>query len=296
MAPVCFSGDNGPARLHLERAQWRMSHPNRSLAQAPPDRECLRATAVGPYPFARGPLHAYSQPTARAMVRLVAPNESYVLRRLGKLTLTHPQTGVRVAPGEPSHPARKLLVEDALYGYLQLVGLEAEALTMIDATMCEMAGVHSDRQRRFEAPQMCGGWSRAGSARMQADLKLPGFRGRPRGLYAADIYHGAKQSERVDYLLRRPHVLRVPENRTLECDGGALGRLMHGMQGCCRGWRMCRFVDPQELRYQDPAPLYPAPDLYRSFQRAPRWLRRSRTLRWPYEPWQFSARPANVSG
>jgi len=219
----------------LARASWRKAHPNLSYVDAPPEQlgECLRAGAVGPYPFARGPLHAYSQLTARALVRLVAPNESYVLRQLGRRTLVHPRKGTKVTPREPSHPARHRLIEDALYGYLQYVGLGGLNVTMIDATLCEMAGVHQERARRFAGPQMCGGWSSAEGARWQADLKVPGYRGRPRGLYAADIFHGAKQAARVDYLLQRPHVLRIPPNRTLACDQGELGRLMAGAQGCC---------------------------------------------------------------
>ena len=68
-------------------------------------------------------------------------------------------------------------------------------------------------------------------------------------------------------------------------------RVRAGAQGCCAGWRMCRFVDAEEAREPNPQPLYPAPDLHGSFRPLPRWsARRLRSLRWPYERWAFDVK------
>ena len=69
------------------------------------DGQCLRPGLVGPFPFPRGPFQAYSQATAHLLTELLSPNESYVLDRRRKMTLTHPITGKIVGRGAIVCPA-----------------------------------------------------------------------------------------------------------------------------------------------------------------------------------------------
>ena len=151
------------------------------------------------------------------------------------MTLLRPRTGTLVSPEDRNHPAKHLLTEDAHYGYMQRVLFANASVTMIDATLCNLAG--KDRRRRFRGAQICGGplW--------QKQLKRSGLAA---GMYPAEIYHNVKHPQRFEWFRARPQRLQPPAIGTarLQCDGGHLGKVMSGLaQACCRNWRQCRFVD-----------------------------------------------------
>ena len=184
------------------------------------------------------------------------------------------------------HPARELLVEDVHYGYLQLLGLaDIPSFTIIDMSLCNLANAGQGRHPRsgadadFQGPQMCGG------QQWQMDLKLQPYRGRPRGLYQADVYHNVKERPHVRYMQERPSLFHLPKKHELVCrhpwEGPTLGEVLHRIHGCCRGWRMCRFM--KEEAYSPPENIYPAMGLSRSFKELPAKLKNATWIVWPYD-------------
>mmetsp|Transcript_26380 Transcript_26380/g.52981 ORF Transcript_26380/g.52981 Transcript_26380/m.52981 type:complete len:336 (+) Transcript_26380:1721-2728(+) len=282
--PVCWSGDGHNRWLQakiqrIKTIEQGVLH-DKSGRSRVTDGQCLRPGLVGPFPFPRGPFQAYSQVTARLLVELLSPNESYVLDRRRKLTLTHPITGRTVSRGAKGHPALELLVEDVHFGYLQLIGFGKFPLTIIDMSLCNLANVAQRRRKvDFAGPQMCG------SQQWQMDVKLQPYIGRPRGLYQADVYHGVKQPSRIGYMLERPRLLHIPKKRELVCrrphEGPTLGEVMHRLHGCCGSWRMCRFM--QEAAYLPPENLYPAVALPHSFKELPTTLRNATWIPWSFD-------------
>ena len=105
MMPACF--DYSRHRFHVSitenLARQSKMPSNQSLLDAIPrfQRECLLSDTTGPYPFAKGPLVAYSRPVAErllAMPQLVL-DETYALRERGQRGLRSVLNGHFYRPG-----------------------------------------------------------------------------------------------------------------------------------------------------------------------------------------------------
>ena len=232
LTPVCW--DSSPRRWAGARAQWVAAGRPHDTTDAPLD-QCLRVGTVGPFPFAGGPFQAYSHAYAARLVAMLHAEEEYVLTNFSTAPIIHPRSGAVVQPTSKAHPANRLLIEDAHFGYMQRVGFDELDVVMIDASMCSMVG--RDKRNRWAGDQMCGGPLWRKELKGAAD-------GRPPAMIHAHIYHNIKHPERWSYLKRHPELLERSARPRLVCDEEehSLGATMHAQQGCCRRWRSCRFV------------------------------------------------------
>eukprot|EP00966_Prymnesium_polylepis_P063386 1470205-Prymnesium_polylepis.1 len=232
MLPVCWAAD---------LARWRQARKAQREARrtkaAPKWDECTSESAVGPYPYPGGAFHAYSQDLAQLLVPLLDAAEQHVLHRRGIVPLLDPLSGTHVPAGSHAHPGRKLLVEDAHYGYLQTRALRELNVTMVDASMCNLAG--ADKRHRFTGAQICGG------SLFRRELKLSSSAAP--GMYTAELYHNIKHPARWQFVRSSAALLRPRPKRHLVCgasnEASLMPRRLQMSLGCCQGWRLCGFSE-----------------------------------------------------
>ena len=91
-----------------------------STAPAPPlltrraDRECLYAEAVGPYPYAKGPLVVYTRQVLERLLALpqTSADEAYALGARKRLPLRTPLNGRVLNSSSFLHPRRQVVFDD----------------------------------------------------------------------------------------------------------------------------------------------------------------------------------------
>ena len=89
-------------------------------ALAPPlltrraDRECLYAEAVGPYPYAKGPLVVYTRQVLERLLALpqTSADEAYALGARKRLPLRTPLNGRVLNSSSFLHPRRQVVFDD----------------------------------------------------------------------------------------------------------------------------------------------------------------------------------------
>ena len=164
---------------------------------------CLRTE--GPFPFAAGPLVAYSRGLARRILDALGDAEEYVLHNRSRTPLVHPVSGRLVPPGDPHHPSRQVFKEEVLLAYLIWRWLRNDSLVLVHAPLTEW---------RTERKPM---------------QLIP----------SAIVFHRLSRPERFELLAERGHLRAQTSAIPIECDGGSLGGKMQRTQGCCQRWRFC---------------------------------------------------------
>ena len=126
MMPTCFAFSTGRfnstinstiARCAAAAAAARALN---STAPAPPlltrraDRECLYAEAVGPYPYAKGPLVVYTRQVLERLLALpqTSADEAYALGARKRLPLRTPLNGRVLNSSSFLHPRRQVVFDD----------------------------------------------------------------------------------------------------------------------------------------------------------------------------------------
>ena len=160
MMPTCFgySVERYINSVFEAHRKHRRLTPNASLAAAIPrfQRECLFTEAVGPYPFAKGPLVVYSRNVLRRLMQMprLATDEAYAIGTRSMHPLRSPVNGKVYEAGQLLHPGRTVMFDDIYYGYLLLLAYAQEPMALIHArcvrplpvaALSPSAGVHVRR-------------------------------------------------------------------------------------------------------------------------------------------------------
>ena len=144
MLPTCFDFSRTRFLAAVLEGRRRIAAApahNRSLARVIPrfQRECLYADAVGPYPFAKGPLVVYSRSVAERLVGLPQfdADEAHALSTRKTSTLRNAVSG-RLSPSRSArHPSKSIVFDDIYYGYLVLLAYAREPLALVHARLSE---------------------------------------------------------------------------------------------------------------------------------------------------------------
>ena len=102
-------------------------------------RECLHDGLVGPYPFAKGPLVAFSHSVASRLVSLpeLAEDEQYALGGRRRTPLVNVIDGRLYPITKGGHPRRAVVFDDIYYGYLLLRAYRHANLSLVHARISE---------------------------------------------------------------------------------------------------------------------------------------------------------------
>jgi hypothetical protein len=129
MMPTCFAYSTGRfhstinttiARCAAAAAAAAAARTPNGTALAPPlltrraDRECLYAEAVGPYPYAKGPLVVYTRQVLERLLALpqASADEAYALGARKRMPLRTPLNGRVLNSSSYLHPRRQVVFDD----------------------------------------------------------------------------------------------------------------------------------------------------------------------------------------
>jgi len=237
MVEVCWS----TSPKLFEKLHKRMVEANGSRRyQTHP---CLRDQAVGPFPFAAGPLIVISHDLIGLLAPRIAADEHYLLEERPHATFVLPHNGSlrRVRPGSPTHPAmhRHLLFED-VYLFAALFMHPATRRLPIQLVSVPISEWRTDAQR----PSVYLSQAR----------------------YRSTVYHNLKTPDRMAWFANgggRASGMLQPRSTAPVCDAPgsprrSLGEKMLAVHDCCAGWQMCYMVD-QGSRYEGGSYEAPSP-------------------------------------
>ena len=211
-------------------------------------RECLHADLVGPYPFAKGPLVAYSRNVAAALVALPELDEDEGWATSARISsrLRNPITGALYEPRQVLHPHKSPLYDDIYFGYLTLRALATKPLLLVNARLSEFdkgKPLRLDTQRGFVRiyhklkTGVRFGW-------IANHTELPdALRHNVRSRFQCTRQWKALNSWYVRNLdlTGRDVPSRLPEALSAPTDGGLVMRskLRANLTQCCHQWFFC---------------------------------------------------------
>lgn len=231
MRLTCWHG-SGPNRWLAAVDAFQQAHGNASaLGEAL--RECIVPGARGPFPFAGGPLAAYSRPLLVAMTSLPAfsDDEKRLRREMDLSAARTPHQAGRYA----------MLAEDVYYGHLAHAASRLQPLALVTSQFFELRGGESSFFGGGDARERCHLADELG-----------------RGALSARIYHGLKgaageigwrELERHAWLLHheQPERLSCRPFARLQQARQRAGQTKDAVSdfaertGCCSNWRHCSF-------------------------------------------------------